>query len=52
MDLQSSILVGNLFTKDLFSSLITENLLFISFLISIAVPLIMISLHSLRNSFK
>jgi hypothetical protein len=52
MDFQSSILVGNLFSKDLFSSLITGNLLFISFTISIIIPLIMISLHSLRNSFK
>ena len=38
MDFQSSILVGNLLSKDLFSSLITGNLLFISFAISIAVP--------------
>jgi Na+/proline symporter len=52
MDFQSSILVGNLFSKDLFSHLITGNLLFISFVISIAIPLVMISLHSLRNSFK
>jgi Na+/proline symporter len=52
MDFQSSILVGNLLSKDLFNSLITGNLLFISFAISIVVPLIMISLHSLRNSFK
>ena len=52
MDFQSSILVGNLLSKDLFNSLITGNLLFISFAVSIIVPLIMISLHSLRNSFK
>ena len=52
MDFQNSILVGNLFSKDLFSPLITENLLFFSFAISIVVPLLMISLHSLRNSFK
>ena len=51
-DFQSSILVGNLISKNLFSSLITGNLLFISFAISIVVPLIMISLYSLRNSFK
>jgi len=51
-DFQSSILVGNLISKDLFSSLITGNLLFISFAISIVVPLMMISLYSLRNSFK
>jgi Na+/proline symporter len=52
MDFQSSILVGNLFSKDLFSRFISGNLLFFSFAISIVVPLIMISLHSLRNSFK
>tara|TARA_B110000285_G_C14862405_1_gene485180 strand:- start:179 stop:787 length:609 start_codon:yes stop_codon:yes gene_type:complete len=52
IDFQSSVLVGNLLSKDLFSSLITENLLFISFAISIVIPLIIISLHSLRNSFK
>jgi len=52
MDFQSSILVGNLFSKELFSHLITGNLLFISFALSIVAPLVMISLHSLRNSFK
>jgi Na+/proline symporter len=52
MDFQSSILVGNLLSKELFNPLITGNLLFISFAISIVVPLIIISLHSLRNSFK
>ena len=49
---QSSILVGNLISKDLFNSFITGNLLFISFAISIVVPLIMIFAYSLRNSFK
>ena len=49
---QSSILVGNLISKDLFNSFIIGNLLFVSFAISIAVPLIMISVYSLRNSFK
>ena len=52
MDFRSSILVGNLLSKNLFSPLITGNLLFISFTISIAVPFLMILLHSLRNSFK
>ena len=52
IDFQSSILVGNLIPKDLFNSLITGNLLFISFVISIVVPLIMITTYSLRNSFK
>jgi Na+/proline symporter len=52
MDFQSSILVGNLISKGFFNSLITTNLLFISFVISIVVPFIMISIYSLRNSFK
>ena len=52
MDFQSSILVGNLISKDFFSSLITRNLLFLSFTMSITVPLIMILIYSLRNSFK
>ena len=52
MDFQSSILVGNLIPKNLFNSLIIGNLLFISFAISVLVPLIMISIYSLRNSFK
>ena len=52
IDFQSSILVGNLISKNLFNSLITGNLLFISFAISVVVPLIMITIYSLRNSFK
>ena len=52
MNFQSSILVGNLISKDLFNSFITGNLLFISFTISIVLPLIIISAYSFRNSFK
>ena len=52
MNFQTSILVGNLISKDLFHSLITGNLLFISFLISIIIPLIITLIYSLRNSFK
>ena len=52
MDFQSSILVGNLITKDQIHVLISSNLLFISFAISILVPLLIISFYSLRNSFK
>ena len=52
MDFQSSILVGNLISQDLFNSWVIRNLLFISFVISIIVPLIIIFLYSLRNSFK
>ncbi len=51
-DFQSSILVGNLFSKELFSLIIQTNLLFISFLVSIIVPTIIISTYSLRNSFR
>ena len=52
IDFQSSILVGNLISKNFFSPLITTNLLFISFAISIVIPLIIVSIYSLRNSFK
>ena len=52
IDFQSSILVGNLISKDLFNTFIISNLLFISFAVSIAVPLIIISGYALRNSFK
>ena len=52
MDFQNSILVGNLISKDLFNPFIKGNLLFISFVISIVVPLIMTAIYSLRNSFK
>ena len=52
MDFQSSILVGNLISKDVFNSFITGNLLFISFAVSIIVPFIMILIYSFRNSFK
>jgi len=49
---QSSILVGNLISTEYFTPLITTNLLFLSFVISIIFPLIIISIYSLRNSFK
>ena len=49
---QSSILVGNLISTEHFAPLITANLLFLSFVISIIIPLIIISIYSLRNSFK
>ena len=49
---QSSILVGNLISIEYFTPLITTNLLFLSFAISIVIPLIIISNYSLRNSFK
>ena len=49
---QSSILVGNLISIEYFTPLITTNLLFLSFAISIIIPLTIISIYSLRNSFK
>ncbi len=49
---QSSILVGNLISIEYFTPLITTNLLFLSFAISIITPLIVISIYSLRNSFR
>ena len=49
---QSSILVGNLISIEYFTPLITTNLLFLSFAISIIIPLMIILIYSLRNSFK
>ena len=49
---QSSILVGNLISIENFSILIKTNLLFISFVISLIVPFLIIYIYSLRNSFK
>ena len=49
---QSSILVGNLISINNFSLFITSNLLFISFITSLIIPLLIIMLYSLRNSFK
>ncbi len=49
---QSSILVGNLISIDNFSPFITSNLLFISFIISLMLPFIIILAYSFRNSFK
>ena len=49
---QSSILVGNLVSISNFSPFITTNLLFISFVMSLIVPLLIMLVYSLRNSFK
>ena len=49
---KSSILVGNLIFIDNFSVFIKTNLLFISFFISLIMPLLIILIYSLRNSFK
>ena len=47
---QKSILVGYLIDKNYFSDFISSNLLFLSFIISLVIPLIIISIYSLRNS--
>ena len=52
MDFQSSILVGNLFPIEFFSSIITTNLLFTSFGIAIITQFFFIIFYSLRSSFK
>ncbi len=52
MDFQSSILVGNLLPIESFSSIITTNLLFISFTIAIITQFFFIIFYSLRSSFK
>ena len=49
---QTSILVGNLISLDAFSIFIKTNLLFISFSVSLIIPFLMVSIYSLRNSFK
>ncbi len=51
-DFQSSILVGNLISIDNFSVFVKANLLFISFIISLISPFFIISIYSLRNSFR
>jgi len=51
-DFQKSILVGNLLPIELFSPIITTNLLFISFAIAIVTQILIILLYSLRSSFK
>jgi len=52
MNFQSSLLVGNLLPIDFFNPIISSNLLFISFAIAIFMQLIIITIYSLRNSFK
>ena len=52
MDFQSSILVGYLLPIESFSSIISTNLLFISFSIAIISQFLFIIFYSLRSSFK
>ena len=49
---QSSLLVGNIMSVDNFSPIILSNLLFISFIVAIIVPLVIITSYSLRNSLR
>jgi len=49
---QSSLLVGNIISVENFSPFILSNLLFISFIAAIIVPLIIITTYSLRNSLR
>ena len=51
-DFQTSILVGNLLPLELFSSIITKNLLFISFAVAIFIQVVLIIFYSLRNSLR
>ncbi len=49
---QSSLLVGNIISLENFSPIISSNLLFISFIVAIIVPLVIIVSYSLRNSLR
>ncbi len=49
---QSSLLVGNIMSLENFSPFISSNLLFISFIVAIIVPLVIIVSYSLRNSLR
>ncbi len=49
---QSSLLVGNIISVENFSPIILSNLLFISFILALIVPLVIITTYSLRNSLR
>jgi len=49
---QSSLLVGNIMAVENFNPIISSNLLFISFIVAIIVPFIIITTYSLRNSLR
>ena len=49
---ESKSLVGNIFPSENFSPIITSNLLFISFIVALIVPFIIITSYSLRNSLR
>ena len=49
---QSSILVGIILPIENYNSIISSNLLFISFIVAIIVPLVIIKSYTLRNSLR
>ena len=49
---QSSLLVGNIMSVENFSPIILSNLLFISLILALIVPLVIITTYSLRNSLR
>ncbi len=49
---QSSLLVGNIMSVENFSPIILSNLLFISFIVALILPLVIITTYSLRNSLR
>ena len=49
---QSSILVGIILPIENYNSIISSNLLFISFIVAIIVPLVIITSYTLRNSLR
>ena len=49
---QTSLLVGKIMSVENFSTIILSNLLFISFIVAIIVPLVIITTYSLRNSLR
>ena len=49
---QSSLLVGIIMSVENFSPIILSNLLFISFIVAIIVPLIILTIYFLRNSLR
>ncbi len=52
IDFQKSLLVGTILPSDLFSDFVVNNLLFISFTISILIQFFVIFYYSFRNSFR
>ena len=49
---QSSILIGNIISENYINNFILSNLLFVSFMAAILIPMLILLIYSLRNSFK